>query len=201
MARGEPVAHRPGRTRHLRLRLRLPALAGAADHQRTAAHRQMIPDPNASTTRWRSRSLCANIEMVKAHSTPQLEVTTVIHHSMTAGQSRRSSSRRGPSFRTRFPRSVKVSGSAGPWHDHHRLRSCLRGAMRLPRREPRSCAATDHHPLAIPFMTQPSRSGGLGRGLVADPDWPGDGESATDPGSPDGIRHGRRNRRTGPTLP
>lgn len=92
--------------------------------------------------------LMRNIEMVKAHLNPQLEVTTVIL-TMYDGRTKLADQVAdevrqyfgSKVLRTVIPRSVKVSGSAGLQHDHHRLRSRFARRDELPRREPRTCRA------------------------------------------------------------
>lgn len=91
--------------------------------------------------------LMRNIEMVKAHLNPDLEVTTVIL-TMYDGRTKLADqvaeevrSYFGDKvLRTVIPRSVKVS-SSGLQHDDHRLRPRLARGDELPRCQPRTRSA------------------------------------------------------------
>ena len=89
--------------------------------------------------------LMRNIEMVKAHLNPQLDVTTVIL-TMYDGRTKLADQvaeevRRyfgNKVLRTVIPRSVKVSEAPGLQHDDHRLRPRFPRGDELSRREPRT---------------------------------------------------------------
>lgn len=107
--------------------------------------------------------LMRNIEMVKAHLNPKLEVSTVVltmydGRTKLADQVAEEVRRyfRAKVLRTVIPRSVKVSG-AGLQHDHHRLRPRFPWGDELPRREPRTRRARLTTIREGTTMTQPLR--------------------------------------------
>ena len=130
--------------------------------------------------------LMRNIEMVKAHLNPQLDVTTVIL-TMYNGRTKLADQvaeevRRyfgSKVLRTVIPRSVKVLGSPGLQHDDHRVRPRITRGHELSRREPRTRATRLTTIREGTTMTQPLRKkGGLGRGLASlIPTGPAEGDS------------------------
>ena len=132
--------------------------------------------------------LMNNIEMVKAHLNPNLNVTTVVltmydARTKLADQvsDRGPPLLRGQGAADRDPAQREGVGGAGIQHDDHRLRPRLAGRHELPGCQPRNCRTGRRSCCEGTTMTSPSRrKGGLGRGLASlIPTGPADGGPAT----------------------